>query len=325
MPNRRLILKFLLGGCSTFLPTLKAYSQPPSGFVTTIVCPYPPGATTDLISRLFASELTALTNTEFIVINKSGAGGNSGSKYVAHSRPDGKTILMGAVGPLTVNEFLYPHLGFNPEKDFLPIALVLSVPLVLVAHRNFPANNLGELITLIQNEPNKYTYASSGNGTPQHLAATILQNLTHTHLVHIPYKGGGPAMLDVIGGNVDLMFAGTTEALSHIRQNEVKVLGVTSKHRISELPNTQTFDEVGIHEDISAWYGFVVPSKTPENTIKSLSRDFKLVLERDPIRARLNALGAEKIDSSPEYFQKLMEVERARWKRLIRTNSVTPD
>lgn len=290
-----------------------------------IVCPYPPGATTDAISRLMATALQTTSGATVLVDNRGGAGGNIGTEVVARGDADGYTLLLGALGPLSANEALYPKLGFNPARDFTPLALAAVVPLIMVAHPSFPASTPADAVKLLRANPGKYSYASAGNGTPQHLAGELFKQLTGTNIVHVPYRGSGPALNDVMGGQVQLLFEASPAVLQHIKSGRLKALAVTTRERIAGLPQVPTLKESGIDADIGGWYGFLAPAATPADRVAWLSEQMRRALADPLMQTRLADLGSQKVDSSPQAFARLIESERARWGKLIRDRGIRLD
>ncbi|WP_145746923.1 Bug family tripartite tricarboxylate transporter substrate binding protein [Variovorax beijingensis] len=290
-----------------------------------IVCPYPPGATTDAISRLMATALQTTSGATVLVDNRGGAGGNIGTEAVARGDADGYTLLLGALGPLSANEALYPRLGFNPGRDFKPLALAAVVPLIMVAHPSFPAATLAEAVKLLRANPGKYAYASAGNGTPQHLAGELFKQVTATDFVHVPYRGSGPALNDAMGGQVQLLFEASPAVLQHIKSGRLKALAVTTRERIAGLPGVPTLKESGIDADIGGWYGFLAPAATPADRVAWLSEQMRRALADPLVQTRLADLGSQKVDSSPQAFARLIDAERARWGQLIRERGIRLD
>lgn len=290
-----------------------------------IVCPYPPGATTDAISRLMATALQTTSGSTVLVDNRAGAGGNIGTEAVARGDADGYTVLLGALGPLSANEFLYPKLGFNPARDFRPLALAAVVPLIMVAHPSFPAGTLTDAVRLLRANPGKYSYASAGSGTPQHLAGELFKQLSGTDIVHVPYRGSGPALNDVIGGQVQLLFEASPAVLQHVKSGRLKALAVTTRERVAGLPQAPTLKESGIDADIGGWYGFLAPAATPAQRVDWLSEQMRRVLADPVMQTRLADLGAQRVDTSPQAFVRLIDSERARWGKLIRERGIKLD
>ncbi|WP_423600404.1 Bug family tripartite tricarboxylate transporter substrate binding protein [Roseateles sp. MS654] len=324
MTHRRPLLKALAGAAlAPWVAGALAQAFPARSI--RMVCPYPPGATTDTVTRLVAAALQARSGVTVIVENRGGAGGNIGTEAVARGDADGHTVLLGALGPLAANEALYPKLGFNPAKDFVPLALAAVVPLVVVAHPAFPAQTFAEALKVLRASPGKFSYASAGNGTPQHLAGELFKQSTGTAIVHIPYRGSGPALGDLMGGQVQLMFEATPAVLQHVRSGRLKALAVTTAERIAALPQVPTLKESGVSAEVGGWYGFVAPSATPADRIAWLRDHLRAVLTEPGTQARLAELGSQKVDSSPQAFARLIETERARWGRLIRERHIQAD
>ncbi len=290
-----------------------------------IVCPYPPGATTDTISRLMASALQTESGANVLVENKGGAGGNIGTEYVARGEADGHTLLLGALGPLAANEALYPKLPFNPAKDFSPIALAAVVPLILVAHPSFQADRIADALKLMRTNPGQFSYGSAGNGTPQHLAGELFKQVTGASIVHIPYRGSGPALTDLIGGQIQMLFEASPAVLQYIKSGKVKALAVTSRDRIAALPHVPTLKESGIDAEIGGWYGFLAPSATPPDRLSWLVDHARRALTNPTTQSKLKELGSQEVDTSPQAFTRLLESERKRWGDLIRQRNIKLD
>jgi tripartite-type tricarboxylate transporter receptor subunit TctC len=258
--KRRNFLHF--AGTATAVSTLgmghAVYAQTFPSKPIRIICPYPAGATTDAVSRLMANALQTESGTTVIIDNRSGAGGNIGTEAVARSDADGYTLLLGALGPLAANPALYAKLNFDPAKDFTPLALAASVPLIWAVHPSFPANTVKEALELLRKNPGKFSYASAGNGTPQHLAGELVTRQTGTSILHIPYRGSAPALNDVLGGTVQMVFEATPAILQHVQGGRLKALAVTAAQRIPSLPHVPTLKESGVDAEIGGWYGFLV-------------------------------------------------------------------
>lgn len=322
--NRRQILQ-AAGGALT-LPsagTLWAQSFPAKPL--RIVCPYPAGATTDAVSRLVAQALQAQSGATVIVDNRGGAGGNVGTESVARGEADGHTLLLAALGPMAANQALYPRLGYDAARDFLPLAWAASVPLVLVAHPGFPAASLAEAIALLRKSPDKFAYASAGSGTPQHLAAELFRREARVSLLHVPYRGSAPALNDVMGGVVPLLFEAAPAVLQHIASGRLKPLAVSAPTRIAALPKVPTLKEGGVEAEISGWYGFVAPAATPPDRVAWLVEHLRRALAAKSTQDKLAELGSVRIDNSPQAFERLMVAERKRWQQLIRDAGIKLD
>ena len=298
------------------------YPTKPVKFVT----PYPPGGTTDILARLLGTKLQQSLGQPFLVESKAGAGGNVGTDSVAKAPGDGYTILMGASGPLAINVSLFKNLPYNPEKDLAPVVHVASVPLVLVVHQSFPAKNVKELLALLKAKPDGYSYASAGNGTPQHLSAELFKQLTGTKMVHVPYKGSGPAINDLVGGQVPIAFESLIPILPQLKGGKLRPLAVTSLKRSALLPDVPTLDESGVkgYESI-AWYGVVAPGKTPKPIVDKLNAEMVKALRDPDIKQRLAEMGSAEVAGSPEKFGALIKAEIAKWAPVVKASGATID
>jgi len=322
--NRRQILQ--AAGGALALPmarTLRAQSFPTKPL--RIVCPYPAGATTDAVSRLVAQALQAHSGATVIVDNRGGAGGNVGTESVARGEADGHTLLLAALGPMAANQALYPRLGYDAARDFVPLAWAASVPLVMVAHPGFPAASLAEAIALLRKSPDKFAYASAGSGTPQHLAAELFRREARVSLLHVPYRGSAPALNDVMGGVVPLLFEAAPAVLQHIASGRLRPLAVSAPARIAALPKVPTLKEGGVDAEISGWYGFVAPAATPPDRVAWLVEQLRRALAAKSTQDKLAELGSVRIDNSPQAFGRLMVAERQRWQQLIRDAGIKLD
>jgi len=298
------------------------YPTKPVKFVT----PYPPGGTTDILARLVGTKLQSSLGQPFLVESKAGAGGNVGTDSVAKAPPDGYTILMGASGPLAINVSLFKSLPYDPTKDLAPVVQVASVPLVLVVHDSFPAKNVKELIALLKAKPDGYSYASAGNGTPQHLSAELFKQLTGTKMVHVPYKGSGPAINDLIGGQIPIAFESLIPILPQLKGGKVRALAVTSLKPSPLLPNVPTLDAAGVkgYESI-AWYGVVAPGKTPRPIVDKLNTEMVKALKDPEVKQRLAEMGSAEVAGTPEQFGALIKSEIAKWAPVVKASGATVD
>lgn len=324
--HRSLALAAGLAGFPAVRP--QAATEPPRGFPAKplrIVCPYPAGATTDAISRLMAQGLQTTAGVSAMVDNRAGAGGNIGTEAVARGEADGHTLLLGALGPLAANAALYPRLGYDPARDFTPLAWATSVPLVLVAHPGFAATGLAQALALLRSQPDRHAFASAGNGTPQHLAGALFQREAGVRLVHVPYRGSAPALTDVMAGTVPLLFDAAPAVLPHIQGGRLRALAVTSAARMPALPQVLTLTEAGVSAEISGWYGFLAPAATPPDRTAWLSAQMARVLAQPATQQRLSELGSVRVDSSAQAFARLIADERTRWQRLIREAAIRID
>ena len=294
--------------------------------VVRIVNPYPPGGSVDVMARILAQKLSDNLGQQFIVENRSGGGGNTGSDYVAKAEPDGYTLLFTAPGPLTVNQTLYNKLAFDPAKDFAPIALFATAPIVLIVNPAVPANDVQELIALARKEPGKINFASAGNGTTNHLSGELFKSRANIDIVHVPYRGAGPAMNDIVGGHVQMFFDLMPVVLPQIATGKVRALANAGAKRPSALPNVPTIAEQGLAGfDASSWYGLVAPVKTPEPVLAKLSDEVAKALKAPDMIARIHELGSEPGTVFGSDFGAFMAAETRKWADVIRTSGAKAD
>jgi len=284
--------------------------------------PYPPAGGTDIVARILAEPLAAVLGQPIIIDNRGGAAGNLGTDIVAKSASDGYTILF-TLSSHTINPELYDNLPFDVEKDFVPISLVALIPQILVANPSLPANNVHELIALAKSEPGKLNYASVGTGSPGHIAGELFKLKTGIDIVHVPYKGGGPAVTDTIAGQVQLLFVSLPAALQHVRAGRLKALAVTSDQRSQAAPEVPTIAESGVPECIvNSWYGALAPAKTPPAIVAKLQAAFAQVLARPEVKAKLFLQGAEAAPSTSAEFEQRIHAELNQWQYVIRAAKI---
>lgn len=292
----------------------KGYPNRPIHFVV----PYPPAGGTDIVARTVADPLAAVLGQPIIVDNRGGAAGNLGTDIVAKSAPDGYTILF-TLSSHTINPKLYDKLPFNVEQDFVPISLVALIPQILVANPSLPVNTVGELIALAKTEPGRLNYASVGIGSPGHIAGELFKLKTGIDMVHVPYKGGGPAVTDLLGGQVQLLFVSIPAALQHVRAGRLKALAVTSDKRSQAAPEVPTMAESGVPDCIvNSWYGALAPAKTPPAIVATLQAAFARVLALPEVKAKLFLEGAEAAASTSAEFDHRIHAELKQWEYVIR-------
>ena len=318
----RLIATGALAALAT-LPALVLAQAYPAKPVTVIV-PYPPGGATDIIGRVLAQKLSENLKQQFVVDNRSGAGGNIGAQAVASAKPDGYTLLMGALTSHSINATLQKSTAhFDLEKDFAPIAIVGTVPLVLVVHPSVPAWNLKDFIALAKAKPGDITYASAGNGSPQHLTGEQFKLATKTDMVHIPYKGSGPAMIDLMGGQVKAMIETVPAAVSFIKGNKINALMVTTKKRVESLPDVPTAAEAGMPGfEASSMFGMAAPAGTPPAVIERINAELGKILQLPDVTAKLLEQGVYAVHTSPAEAKKRIHDEVALWAKVIKDANV---
>ncbi|MDQ2779598.1 MAG: tripartite tricarboxylate transporter substrate binding protein [Pseudomonadota bacterium] len=310
---------------STLLATTVWADTYPSRPITMIV-PYPPGGATDVIGRIVAQELTGRLGQQVIVDNKGGAGGNIGAKQAAQAKNDGYTILMGALTAHSIAQTLTPQTAnYNLEKDFEPIALIGKVPVFLVISPKLAVKNVREFIALAKSKPGKLTVASAGIGTTQHLAAEQFMLATGTKLLHVPYKGCGPAMADLLGGQVDATFETGPAAMSFIKSGQLRALAFASNARTPLLPDLPTMSEAGVDGfEVSATYGLLAPAGTPAAIVARLSGELKAILAVPEVQARLAEQGVVTTYLAPEQTALHIHNEIAKWAKVIKAADVKP-
>jgi tripartite-type tricarboxylate transporter receptor subunit TctC len=321
LPRRAVVLAAALALALPALSPSTALAQAayPSKTVTFIV-PFAPGGGTDITARTVAAKLTAMWGGPTVVVeNRGGAGGILGADAVAKARPDGYTLLIANVGTQSINPTLYPKLPYNPDTAFAPISLICELPFVLMASPKFAPKTVKELVAYAKANPDKVTYASSGNGGSPHLTAELFQLATGTQLVHVPYKGGGPAMTDLMAGHVDLLFASVLESSGNIKTGKLKGLAVTHAKRSPALPDVPTLAEAGVkNAESGSWIALLAPAGTPAAIVDKLATDVKTVVADAEVREKLIAQGAVPQSSTPAQLQALIDADRARYGKIIR-------
>lgn len=292
----------------------------------TVVVPWPPGGPSDIAARPVAKRLTEKLGQSFVIDNRGGGGGNIGSAVVARAAADGNTLLITSSAPIVINPSLYKKMAFDPAKDLAPITNLLRVPLVLVAHPSVPANNLKELVALIKKEQGKFSYASAGSGTPQHMTGELFKSASKLDMIHVPYKGSAPAISDLIGGHVPVMFDSMIAIMPHVKSGKVKVLAVSSDKRSTLLPNVPTFAESGFPAVVSyAWYGFFAPAGTPKDIINKINSETLKIMKEPEFQKILADTGSDFVGDTPENFSAFVKAEAAKWSKVVKESGATVD
>ncbi|MVW71508.1 tripartite tricarboxylate transporter substrate binding protein [Bordetella sp. 15P40C-2] len=282
-----------------------------------LVVPFGPGSTTDMFARLLASELSTELGQSIVVENRAGASGNIGSEYVANASPDGYTLLFGAASTNATNASLFPDLRFNPQTAFEPIALVASVPLVLVVNPDVPVKSVAELVSLVKKTPQ--SYASGGSGGTTHLAAELFRSQIGAELHHIPYKGTAAALPDVISGRIPMMFDTVAVSLPHIESGKLRPLAVTSSQRVGLLKDVPTMQEAGQKDfEAVAWFGLFAPAGTPAPIVQKLNAGAVKVLNSDKVKAQFEKMGGITGNTTVAEFDAYVKAEHEKWKRVIK-------
>ncbi|MDX3906204.1 MAG: tripartite tricarboxylate transporter substrate binding protein [Pigmentiphaga sp.] len=284
-----------------------------------LVVPFPPGGSADVLARLISQNLSGQMGQPVIVENKPGAGTAIGAKFVAATPPDGYTLLLGTVSSHAMNPAM-SDVGYDPVASFTPIARLVSIPFVVLAHPSVPAGNINELLALARARPGILSYSSAGNGTSNHLAGALLANLSHVDLLHVPYKGSAPALNDLLAGQVNLMFDLQLTAMPHIKDGRVKALAITSDKRSALLPDLPTVAESGVPGyEASAWFGIFGPAGMPGPVVDQLNAELARLLAKPEVKAQLAKLGAEPVPDTPAHFASYVQNEAVKWAKVVRT------
>ena len=312
---------------AAFLPSFNAISAPENDYPNRpikIVIPFPAGGSTDAMARNLGPALGKVLGQSIVIENKSGASGTVGADFVAKATPDGYTILMGTLH-LTIAQSVFPKLNYRIDKDLVPIGTVGMIPNVVVVNASIPANNIKELVALTKANPNKYDYASVGPGSAHHLIGEMFKIKTGANLTHIPYRGSAPAVVDLLGGQVSVMFDTIPSALPHIKDGKTKALAVTTSKRSSALPNVPTLIESGVAIDVGTWNGLMAPAGTDQAIVDKLNRAVVTVLNDPEMRKQLQALGIEPLPSSPAELKARINKEIVDYSNLAKELKLSVD
>ena len=306
---------------SPFAMAQAAYPSKP----ITLVVTYPPGGGADAMARLIGPKMGEALGQSVVIENKPGAGGQIGAAAVAKAAPDGYTLMLDA-SSFSVNPSLYPKLPYDSAKAFQPVGVIALFPNVVLVNANFPVKNIAELIGAAGKTKNAVSFASSGNGSAQHLAGALFESAAKVDMVHVPYKGGGPALNDVIGGQVPLFFGNLASTLQHVQSGKLRALAVTSGSRSSILPDVPTLSESGLKgTEIYEWNAVFAPANTPEFVMKKLATAFQQAIDSPEVRARIAQLGGEIQKGSPEQAKKFIEQQTNLWQRVIKERNITTE
>jgi tripartite-type tricarboxylate transporter receptor subunit TctC len=286
------------------------------------VVPFPPGGGTDILGRVIAPKLAEAIGQQVVVENRGGAGGNIGSEYVARAAPDGYTLLLGA-NTLAINATLYPKLAFDPVKDFAAVAMLAIGPMVLVAHPSVPAKSVAELIALAKRDPAKLNFSSPGNGTPHHIAGELFNRMAGVAITHIPYKGGGPALADVLAGQTQISILTLASVKPHLASGKLRPLGIASARRSQASPDIATIAEAGVPGyEAELWYAVFAPAGTPREIVQRLHAEFGKALASPEVRERLGAQGFEIWTTTPEQLAATLKADVDKYARVIREGNL---
>jgi tripartite-type tricarboxylate transporter receptor subunit TctC len=286
----------------------------------TIVDTFPPGGSTGIIARLLADKFSETMGQQFIVDQRGGAAGTVGARQIARSAPDGYTLMLGFTGTLAIAPSMYADPGYDPSKDFAPIGRIGTAPSSLVVHPSFPAKNVAEMIEYAKKNPGKVNFGSAGVGSVNHVAGELFANMAGIKLAHVPYRGTGPALTDLLGGHIPVVFAPVPATYENAKNGQIRMLGVTSLTRSSLVPEMPTIAEQGLpgYEAVLR-YGLVTPTGTPRSVIDRLNKELRQMLGSDVMRTRFATVGAEPLSSTPEEYAKDIEQEHTKWSTLVKS------
>ena len=291
-----------------------------------LIVPFTPGGTSDILARAVGQKLGEAWGQPVVIDNVPGAGGSLGADKAARAAPDGYTLFMGHIGTLAVNPSIYPKLPYDPVKSFTPVAWVASVPNVLVVHPSVPARSVKELVALAKAKPGQLNYGSGGNGSAAHLATEYLKLQSQTFMVHVPYRGTAPAVTDLVGGQLQLMFTGGPALIPFVKSGQLRGIAVSSSKRLDALPDLPTVAESGYKGfEADQWYGVVAPAGTPREIVLKLNAQINQALASSELRTRLQSEGAIAMPTSPEAFGSLIVREIARWKPVVQAGDIRPN
>jgi tripartite-type tricarboxylate transporter receptor subunit TctC len=321
LAHRIAALVFSLGAVGTAFAQ-GAYPSKP----IRIVVPFAAAGTTDILARAVGNEMQKAMGQPVVVENRPGAGGNLGSDVVAKAAPDGYTLLVGAVSPQAINVTLYPKMPYDVMRDFVHITLIAAVPNVLEVHPSVPVKTVKELIALAKSKPGQLTYASSGSGTSIHLSAELFKTMAGVDMLHIPYKGSGPAITDLVGGQVQLMFDNLPSSIAQIKAGKLRAIAVTTLKRSPALPDVPTIAESGLPGyDASSWFGMHAPAGTSKDIVQKLYQVVSKSLHTSEMTERLATQGAEAVGNTPEEFTEFVRAEIAKWAKVVKASGARVD
>lgn len=326
--GRRRAIAALAGAFAFALAVASGASAQPATYPDKpirFVVPYPPGGGTDVIARIVQERFQAALGQTIIIENRGGAGGSVGTDVVAKAAPDGYTVLF-TLSSHTINPAIFPKLSYDTLKDFEPVGSVASLPQILVANPQFPANTVAELIALARAKPETLSFATVGNGSPGHLAGELFKLRTGTQMTHIPYRGGGPAVTDVMGGQVPLLWVSIPAAAQFVKAGKLKALGVSTLKRSTAFPDVPTLQEAGVADfEVDSWYAMFVPARTPPAIIDKLNRALNSVVADAGIREKLLAQGGEGVGGTPQALAEIVAAELPKWAKLAKDANIKAD
>ncbi|MBC5785232.1 tripartite tricarboxylate transporter substrate binding protein [Ramlibacter sp. USB13] len=323
--RRRLALAGLALAAAAAFPfaaSAQAYPTKP----VTIVVPFAAGGTTDILARVIGQALNKELGQPVVVDNRAGAGGNIGAALAAKAPADGYTLFMGTVGTHAINQSLYKKLTFDPIKDFAPLTRVAMVPNLLVANPTKPYKNVKELIAYAKANPGRVNFGSSGSGSSIHLSGELFNSLAKVDMIHVPYKGSAPAVTDLLGGQIDIMFDNMPSAIQHVRSGKLRPLAVTTAKRSPELPDVPTIAEAGVPGyEATSWFGMFAPANTPAPVVAKLNAALVKVLSQPDVKKKLAEQGAEPYSEKPEQFAAFIRSETDKWSKVVKESGASAD
>lgn len=324
--KRRTVLAAAAAACALSLAPLAAHAQAFPTKPITIVVPFSAGGTTDILARVVGQYMSKDLGQPVIVDNRAGAGGNIGALNVARAPADGYTLLMGTVGTHAINQSLYKKMAFDPIKDFAPLSRVALVPNLLVANPAQPFKNVKELIAYAKANPGKVTFGSSGSGSSIHLSGEMFQQMAGVEMQHIPYKGSAPAVTDLLGGQIAVMFDNMPSAIGHVRAGKLRALAVTTPKRSPALPDVPTIAEAGVPGySATSWFGLLAPANTPAPVLAKLNASILKALADPDVKKKMAEQGAEPYGEKPEQFAEFIRSETAKWGKIVKQSGATAD
>ena len=300
-------------------------AQPYPNRPVKMIVPFAPGGATDIIARTVAQKLADRLGQSVVVENKPGAGTTVGNAEVAKARPDGYTLLF-APTPFVISQVVYPTLPYDPKKDFAPVSLLATSPFILVVNSSVTSANLAELVAQAKSKPGSLTFCSAGNGTVPHLAGELFKLRAGVDIVHVPYKGGGPAIVDLVGGQVNMMFATPIEVAQHVQSGKLRVLGATSLKRLAAFPDVPTLAESGYPGfEVASFFGVLAPAGTPPEIVDKLATELAAVMDLPEVRERFAAQSADANVQGPEAFARFLDTERDKWADIVKRSGAKVD